>query len=177
MYRGNRDRFFWLVSTHHTLGDLVDKCPELFVGRSVVVTAFDSGPLAPTREERDAGWQQRGDVAIAPPDLEPSKIPFDNFDEWYLFDGQVPEFGGLEVFVNCGAFSPVPPEPASRQGPTWDEGARREYVRDLEALQARFWSQLQRLQPSCYIGDGDLLTVVAQSEVERNRIWDQLAAQ
>ena len=105
MYRREREGFSWLVSTHHTLGDLPKKCPKLFVGRSVVVTAFDSGPLAPTPEEREAGWRQRGDVAIAPRDLDPSKIPFDNLDDWYLFGGQLPEFGSFEVFVNFGGFS------------------------------------------------------------------------
>ena len=135
-----------------------------------------SGPLAATPEEREAGWQQRGDVAVAPRDLDPSKIPFDNFDEWYLFAGQVPEFGTFEVFVNWGGFSLIPPEAPSVQVPTWDHAAAREHVRDVEALQARFWSQLQRLQPSCYVADGYRLTVVTQSEDERNRIWDALAA-
>ena len=175
MYRGERQGFFWLASTDHRLVDLVEKCPELFRGRSVVVTAFDSGPLAPARDERDAGWEQRGEVAITPRNLDPSEIPFDNFDEWYLFGGHVPDFGTFEVFVNWGGFSPTPPEAPSLQDPTWDQATARERVRDVEALQARFWDQLQRLQPSCYVADGDLLTVVTQSEAERNQIWDQLA--
>ena len=174
--RGERNGFFWLVSTQHRLADLVEKCPELFVGRSVVVTAFDSGPLAASPKERDAGWEQRGDIAIAPRDLDASNIPFDNYDEWYLFGAHVAEFGSFEVFVNFGGFSPVPPEAPSPPDPTWDEDAAREHVRDVEALHARFWDQLQRLQPACYVADGDLLTVVTQSEVERNRMWDELTA-
>jgi hypothetical protein len=176
MDRGERNGFFWLVSSDHGLADLVDKCPELFVGRSVAVTAFDAGPLALTPEERAAGWTVQGDVAVAPRDLDPSKIPFDNYDEWYLFDRPVPEFGVFEVFVKWGMFSLVPPEPASVKDPTWDLAAARAHVRDVEAFQTLFWDQLQRLRPSCYIGDGDLLTIVTQSEAERNRIGDRLVA-
>ena len=155
MRQGERNGFFWLVSTRHTLGDVVAACPELFVGRSVAVTSFDSGPLALTPEERDSGWQQRGDVAIAPRTLAPSNIPFDDsFDEWYVFDGQVPDFGSFELFVNLSGFSPEASSP-----------------------QARFWDQLQRLQPSCYVAYGDLLTIVTKSEDERNRVWDALPAE
>lgn len=164
--RGQRDGFFWLVSGDHTLGDLVDRCPELFVGRSVAVTSFDSGPLTLTPEELDSGWQQRDDVAIAPPDLDPSKMPIDNFDEWYLFDGQVPDFGSFERFVSFVGFSPAPPEAASL-----------EHIRGLEVLRVRFWDQLERLQPTCYVAEGGLLSVVTKSEGERNRVWDALTAE
>ena len=164
MRRGERNGFFWLVSADHTLGDVVDTCPELFVGRSVVVTSFDSGPLTLRSEDLDAGWEQRGDVAIAPRSIAASSIPFDNsWDEWYVFDRQVPDFGSFERFVSFVGFSPAPPEAASR--------------RDLDVLQARFWDQLQRLQPSCYVADGDLLTIVTKTEDERNRVWDALAAE
>lgn len=177
MRRGERDGFFWLVSADHTLGDLVDTCPELFVGRSVAVTSFDSGPLTLTPEDLDSGWEPRDDLAIAPQGLDPSQIPFDNFDEWYVFDGQVPDFGSFERFVSFVGFSLVPPEAASLQEATPDDAAAREHVRNVEILQARFWDQLQRLQPTCYVADGNLLTIVTKSEGERNRVWDALAAE
>lgn len=103
-------------------------------------------------------------------------MPFDNFDEWYLFDGPVPDFGSFERFVSFGGFSPAPPEAPSLHHPTWDEAAAREHILGVEVLQARFWDQLERLQPTCYVADGNLLTIVTKSEGERNRVWDALAA-
>jgi hypothetical protein len=94
--RGEHNGFFWLVSTQHGLADLVEKCPKLFVGRSVVVTAFDSGPLAASRKERDVGWEQRGDIAIAPRDLDASNIPFDNTTNGICSAGTCPSSAALK---------------------------------------------------------------------------------
>ena len=135
---------------------------------------FDGGPLQLTSEELEQGWEQRGDIAVSPIVNEPSILPHEGYDEWYAFERDIPEFGDVELFVNYGGFSPV--TLAERQvGMKWDltwEPPRPDPFED--ALLERFWTTICRLDPSVYIAEGDLLTVVTKSEPERDRVRGRL---
>ena len=45
MQKGQHDDYYWLASTEGSLCELVIALPQLVIGKRVVVTAFDSGPL------------------------------------------------------------------------------------------------------------------------------------
>jgi hypothetical protein len=173
---GHNGKYFWLTSAEANLAEVIGACPELVVGRRVAITSFDSGPLLPlTEAELRAGWEQAGEIAVSPTVAHASELPSDNYDEWYVFEGKLPEFDDLEVFVNYGGFSPV--TLAERRAEMkWDstwESLRPDPFED--ALLERFWATIHRLEPSVYIADGDLLTVVTRSELEWDCVREELS--
>ena len=122
MHRGSCSGYFWLSIPGASLRDLLSGAPALVSGRVVAITSFDSGPLKLSESELAAGWHIRDAVAISPPGFDIDALPREQFDEWYIFDGEVPSLSQLEIFVNYGSFSLVPPDlirPA--QDPTWDK--------------------------------------------------------
>ena len=138
-------------------------------GNRVVVTSFDSGELPLGESELRSGWTQCGRTAVSPPIVDPDAIPAAGHDEWYIFDGTPPDLSDTEVFVNYSRLSTVPVAD-SDLSETLDVVLRR----DMEAIQARFWSQLERIEPHSYLADGDLVTFVTQSELERDAVLDYL---
>jgi hypothetical protein len=66
METGSRGRYFWLTSADHDLDYLLTSCPQIFLGRYLTVTSFDSGSLVPNEDEVVAGWECRGGIAYSP---------------------------------------------------------------------------------------------------------------
>jgi hypothetical protein len=172
MYRGTHGEYFWLSSAEASLWELVSARPNLVVGQRVVVTAFDSGPLQLSSDELQAGWEQRGAIAVSPTIVDASTIPCDNYDEWYVFRSAIPEFESVELFVSYAGFSPTPITETGWDE-TWDRGSRSNF----EALQDRFWSTVIALNCWAYMAAGNVLTLVTKSERDRDRVWDYLASQ
>lgn len=113
---------------------LIEEFPELVVGRYLVITSFDSGFLTLSESELRDGWHMVGRLAHSPPIRSVDQIPYDQYDEWLVFDQpvQVEEF---ETMVNYVGFTPI------------DFG--------WEQKRERFWEQIVRLRP---------LHVIAQNE-------------
>jgi len=122
----------WAGGFDPSLDDLLAHVPEAVVGRRVLVASFDSGDLAPTRQDLDDGWSVQGTQAVSPPVQAASDIPAVGFDEWYVYDGEVPPERHA-AFVNRFGFSPLDPDcPEANE----------------------FWEQVQRLQPLHVLGAG-----------------------
>lgn len=158
METGSRGRYFWLTSADHDLDNLLMSCPQIVLARYLAVTSFDSGSLVPNKDEVIAGWESRGGIAYSPKIESVEKLPYDLYDEWYLFksprdlgnlfQGNVFETslqdGQVASFVNFGGFSLHSPE-----------------MKDLADL---FWLQLGLIQPESFIADGRLLNFVTYDE-------------
>jgi hypothetical protein len=78
------------------------------------------------------GWSVQGDQAASPPVQAASEIPAVGFDEWYVYDGDVPH-EHHKAFVNRLGFSPLDPT-------------------CLEANE--FWEQVKRFRPLHVLGAG-----------------------
>jgi hypothetical protein len=148
---GSRDNYQWLVSKH-TLGELLECCPEIPIGKYIAVTSLDSGPLQLSDVQKAAGWTSSNGIAYSPRigsiELLP---PHDGYDEWYVFatptnlgelvppDRNIFESvirgGHLHVFVNFGSYA----------------------IGGDEDLSNLFWEQIKWIQPESYIADGDRL--------------------
>lgn len=164
MDTGQHGSYWWLSSADGRMWSVLSAMPDLVVGKYVVVTAFDAGPLQLTETERRAGWRQSGKAAVSPLVVDPDMIPSDaTYDEWYVFEDAVPSFEGVESFVNFG-FSPVSPG-AMASYPAQDSVARRA----VEERQAQFWATLERLHPFLYLSEGQVLTLATTSESVRER--------
>ena len=159
LHTGRNGAYDWLV-TDHSLGDILQACPELVVGKYVAVTSFDSGPLGLNPEDVAAGWEGRNDIAYSSQISDLRSIPRDLYDEWYVFDrpadlgGMVPgdrnvfdvcpQEGQVSTFVNFGCFAFHDPN-----------------ADDLTDL---FWRQLDWIRPESYVGDGDRLNIATRND-------------
>jgi hypothetical protein len=157
---GARNRYEWLVSIDHD-ANLLQLCPELVLGKYVVVTSFDSGSLSLSDEEKHAGWESRNGIAYSPKIKNIEMLPTDWYDEWYIFSRPVDlgtlavgqdisesrvQNGLLHVFVNHGGFALDSPE----------------YAEHAQF----FWNQLDWIQAESFLAIGDYLNFVsAQKEL------------
>ena len=164
VWTGRQGRYFWAVLGGES-PRLVQALPVLLQGRRVMITAFDGGAFHPTDDEIRKGWERRGRAALSPPIVDAATIPAAEYDEWYVFTDSVHELGDCEIFVNYLGFSPV--RCNERE---WDETWDRAVLRNQEAIQARFWQQLERIAPWSYFAENEWFTFVTQSEYERDSV-------
>ena len=82
------------------------------------------------------------DLALSPKIESTEVIPFDGYDEWYVFD-EKRTFEDHKVFVNWGGFSLCHPS--------------------FEDLMQGFWKQIRALNPTTYLAEGDNLVCVTRN--------------
>jgi len=144
---GTHDDYHWLA-TEQFLDDLLKLCPEIVIGKYVAVTSIDSSPFHSSEQERAAGWEHRNGIGYSPVILDPSAIPREGWDEWYIFDfptdlGDMAArdasvfqtdliHGQLHSFVNFN-FRPT----------------------DTDGLAPFFWKQFERIRPLTYVAESD----------------------
>ncbi|HEY6946042.1 MAG TPA: hypothetical protein VI431_12945 [Candidatus Acidoferrum sp.] len=165
---GSQGLYEWLVTDEDF--DLLQLCPEFVLGKYVVITSIDSGPLVPADKEVAAGWQSRGKIAYSPKIQNAEQLPRAGWDEWYVFDNptdlgtshlaenifEAPqEQGHVSVFVNYG-FALYPPERSS--------------------LSTLFWQQLLRICPESYVADNDYLSFVSKKRALFATVRDAVKA-
>jgi hypothetical protein len=179
VHRGVHKGYHWLTCTGDVyIATLLRLCPEVVLGWRLAVTSYDSGIRQLTTEERDAGWERRGEIAYSPriESIDGLKFQRDGddcpgFDEWYVFAshrdlGQIfhgnffdsePAPRRLLVFVNILGFvlhSTAPEAP------------------ELVDL---FWKQMEWVQPESYIADGqDCFTIVSRNSTLLDRVHERL---
>jgi len=165
---GTHGRYLWLERSLAARGPdsplqhLTSTSPELLLDKYVVVTSLDSGPLRLTNQRIISGWQRFGRLALSPRIASVVEVPFQWFDVWYIFDYR----NGpkeVEVFVNYGTFA------LSESNPTIDTmyiGRDANLRADLKTkavqLRKRFWSQLDELNPTSYVANGNCFTFVTR---------------
>jgi hypothetical protein len=86
MNTGSHGRYSWLVSRRMGIGHLLEHGPQAVLGRYLVITSFDSGPLALNETERGMGWQVDGQLTYTNKLTSIETLPHDSFDEWYAFN-------------------------------------------------------------------------------------------
>ncbi len=155
MVTGSHGRYQWLVDRRNGIGHLIERCPEVLLGRYLVVTCFDSGPLHPNAEEEAAGWCFENRVAYSPRLESPGLLPYENFDEWYVFTSPA-RLCSCDVFINLGGFTlGNPGESLAALDPTWDRAGAKAFANEQMRQQGQFWSQLELFGAESYIADGD----------------------
>jgi len=163
---GENGEWTWFESPDNTLATIIEQCSNALIGRYIAVTAFDSGELTPTVEERAAGWTKKGTVALSPKTTRANvnALPYDNYDEWFVLT--LPRtFDYDHGFVSYGEFSLVPAEQLRRDAdPSWDKPSLDAAIERRDGLQKRFWATLNRIRPETFIADGDSpMTVVTRN--------------
>ncbi len=127
----------------------------------LAITSFDSGPLKPSKEEIELGWRDRDKIMYSPCLSKSIDIPHDQYDEWYVASTLVLESDALEVFVNYGGFSLVPPEESYKEfDPSWEKNS----LDFLKPIQSRFWYQIEKICPETFVAIGDNDVVVSKNK-------------
>ncbi len=159
MNTGKHSEYYWLVSAD-PLWSLQDAVKNYHYGFRLAIASFDSGPISPNADDLEQGWTCQNGVMLSPPLSEALKIPCDQYDEWYLAKDLSIAASDLEIFVNYGGFSLVPPVESYRDfDPTWEPGT----FDFLIPIQARFWQQMLELNPETYVAMGDNDVVVSKN--------------
>jgi len=162
MFTGKQGKYYWLEQVNLCLADVLKVCPEFVEGKYLVITSFDSGPLRLIDEEFKRGWLQHDDLAINPLVESVNDIPYDEYDEWYIFL-KAPLLEEFKVFVNYSLFSLRDPEYLMIETePTWDLVGRKDQAERVKDLQELFWLQVELKDPETYISTGDRFTLATQ---------------
>ncbi|MFL6214913.1 MAG: hypothetical protein ACJ74J_13595 [Blastocatellia bacterium] len=85
MYTGKQGKYYWLEQVNLRLDEVLKVGPEVVVGKYLVVTSFDSGPLQLMPEDFKRGWLQHGELATNPSVQSVDDIPYEQYDEWHIF--------------------------------------------------------------------------------------------
>jgi len=154
---GSHRHYEWLVIDDHF--DLLQICPEVVLGKYIAITSIDSGQLVPCEEESAAGWQNRGKIAYSPKVENPQDLPRGGWDEWYIFDNQVPDLGISHLEENIFE---VPQQPGHLSVfVNYCFALHQPEMKDLAAL---FWEQIAWIRPESYVADNDYLNFVSQNK-------------
>jgi hypothetical protein len=168
METGSYEDYGWLECVDDgSLHRVLKLCPEFVIGKCLVITSFDSGPLRVSPEELAKGWRQLGKLAVIPHVQDTEELPYDQYDEWLVF----PKYAEPEVtetFVNSGLFRLVHssaleaeaiaavPNGADIQGARYRAGL-------LAERQERFWELILRVNPETWIGNGECFMFVSRN--------------
>jgi hypothetical protein len=177
MNEGKTHNYYWIEGNKFDLHDLVRKCPELLIGKTVAITAFDSGPLSPNDEEKGFGWYSKEDVFYAPKISDPEKLPYEQYDEWYIFD-ELKEFKPIDVFVNYGSFFLRDPSYQLKGiDPTWDKIGLQHQIDGQREMQEKFWGYVCQIKPRSFVMDGDCFIFGSIFAVDVELIKSKIAEQ
>src|SRR5689334_13721670 len=133
MFHGVQGDYRWLETSAHEIYDVLQVCPAVAANKNVVITSFDAGPLHPTSEEMQRGWHISGRSLYVPIGDNVSAIPFEIFDEWYIFSGNAEE-REHKSFVKHDWFTLGPAQAVySRNGSAFD----------LRRMQRWFWQEME----------------------------------
>ena len=156
---GRHGAYEWVDLAGVLFAELLAAVPDLVRGRHVAVTSFDSGPLDLTPEERASDWLRIGEVAWSPRVGEPLALPFEHYDEWYVFDEVRIEFVPADQFISYLSFRLAGVSPTERDDPAAPAWVG-EVLDQLPAMQTRFWSAIERAAPVSWLAQNHWRTFV-----------------
>ena len=153
---------------------MLELCPEFVLGKYLVITSFNSGPLVLNASDFENGWLKHDELAINPSVRSVSHIPYGEYDEWYIFD-RPPLLEGFKVFVNnCGFLLRDPNHLLDGLEPTWDIAAPAHHGETLRLWQELFWMQLELKRVETYLASGDRFILATRIEALYHRASEHL---
>ena len=157
MFHGVQGDYRWLETAAHEIYDVLQVCPDVATNKNIVITSFDSEPFQPTSEEMQRGWQLVGQSLHIPLGDSISSIPFEVFDEWYIFgpesrpDSPQKDY---KTFVKYDWFT---------LGPAQTLYTRNGNAFDLKRMQRWFWQEMDQARPESYLGHSNRLKFVTRN--------------
>lgn len=166
MFHGVQGEYRWLETSAHEIYDVLQVCPAVAAKKNVVITAFDSGPPLLTENEIQRGWQFSGRSMHIPVGDNVSAIPFEIFNEWYIFDSSAPLID-MKVFAKYEWFTLGPAQAIySRSGNAFD----------LKRMQRWFWQEIEQIRPESYLSRSNKLKFVTRNPEYFNQVLRGLSS-
>ena len=155
MHTGTNMDYRWISierADYVMFDSFIQSVNESVLNKVVAITSFDSGPLTPNDEEVNMGWRRIGDILWTTSIINISSLPYDNYDEWYIFESY-PEnqIEKIRTFVNYGCFCLIDYCKEKKNNPTRDI----HLIENDMRLQEQFWDQFITISPESYIAYGD----------------------
>jgi hypothetical protein len=147
MFHGFQGEYRWLESVSHDIDDVLRVCPDVAIGKSWAVTAFDQEKLKAVADENLQSWEVSGSALLIPPVADANQVPYGVFNEWYTFTGAVPQ-RRFHTFVRHAWFTLGPAAANRFQAST---------VWDFKRMQRLFWLEMETAAPESYIACGERL--------------------
>ena len=147
MFHGFQGEYRWLESVSHGMEDVLRVCPDVAIGKSWAVTAFDQEKLKAVADENLESWQVSGSALLIPPVENVSQVPYGIFHEWYAFPGAVPQ-RKLHTFIRHDWFT---------LGPAAANRFQARNVWDFKRMQRLFWQEMEAAAPESYVAAGQRL--------------------
>ncbi|MGA2218276.1 MAG: hypothetical protein ABSG51_09330 [Terracidiphilus sp.] len=148
IHTGSNGKYSWLV-TEDSLSDILRVYPDVVVGKQLVVTSFDSGPLPLSDEEKAAGWESRGGIAYSPRVVSVNGLPHDDsYDEWYVFN-DAPDLGRLYP----SDMNPFQDPPGQGEVLAVVNYHLLLHLPEQGPLAGLFWKQMDWIAPVTYLAD------------------------
>jgi hypothetical protein len=160
MFHGVQGEYRWLETSAHQVYDVLHVCPAAAANKNIVITSCSAEPLQPTEEERQRGWRVNGRSIYIPVGNSVSAIPFEVFDEWYIFSAAAPE-RDYKNFVKFDWFTLGPAQSLYSQSGTHF---------DLKRMQRWFWREMERVRPESYLACGTRLKFVTCNAANFNQV-------
>lgn len=166
MFHGVQGDYRWLETSAHEIYDVLQVCPAVAANKNIVITSFRAGPLSLTSEEMQRGWRVSGSALHIPVGSNVSAIPFEIFDEWYIFSGDAQE-RDYKSFVKHDWFTLGPAQAVySRNGSAFD----------LRRMQRWFWQEMDAARPEAYLARGNRLKFVTSHAEQFNTVLRGLSS-
>jgi hypothetical protein len=127
--------------------DVLRACPDVAIGKSWAVTAFDQEKLKAVAGENLESWQVSGSALLIPPIENVNQVPCGIFLECYVFPGAVPQ-RKLHSFIRHDWFT---------LGPAAANRFQARTVWDFKRMQRLFWQEMEAAAPECYVAAGQRL--------------------
>ncbi len=138
--QGYRQGYFWLETWGYAFPPIyvARACPDVVVGKRVLVTAFDAGPLELLPIAFQDGWVKHAELCISPRVTDVNDLVCSDFyDEWYVFDS-IPMLKDVKVYITYGVGFDLVEERVIRE------------KKSRELLEG-FWNQMKELEPISYL--------------------------
>ena len=140
MTHGSHNTYFWFQTfdTNLNIDKFLREFKQHLENKYVCISAFDSGKIHISSEEKKLGWRNLDNVAISPAIKIDTAIPTAGFDEWYIFIKQPLTITLSDIYVNYSSFN----------------------LSDNSDMIKKFWQDIEFNQPIIYISEGDSLIIV-----------------
>ncbi|HZI56220.1 MAG TPA: hypothetical protein VFF39_05570 [Verrucomicrobiae bacterium] len=166
MFHGVQGDYRWLETSAHEIYDVLQVCPAVAANKNIVITSFDTAPLLPTSEEMERGWRLSGRSLHIPVGNNISAIPFEVFNEWYIFTSDSME-REYKSFVKHDWFT---------LGPAQAVYTRNGSAFDLRRMQRLFWQEIEQARPDSYLGRGNRLKFITSNGQQFNMVLRGLSS-